>query len=79
LTCTGSDLTLAQNYYASVWNGAYTMTPIKATKVDENTCDVNYRYTGQSDGIDYRRFTYGTGCNKTVTSMGNYQSGTSAA
>ena len=83
LTCTGSDLTLAQTYYEVAWNSQYTMIPNRATKVNDTTCDVNYTYTGYwgswGSGIDYRRFTYSTGCNRTVTGMGAYQSGTSAA
>ena len=57
------------------------MTPNRGTKVNDNTCDVNYMYNqinGSDTGIDYRRFTYGSGCGKTVTAMGDYLSGTTA-
>jgi hypothetical protein len=80
VTCTGSDLTLAQAYYERAWNGAFTMTPNRVTKVNDTTCDVNYTYRGYwGSGVDYRRFTYSTGCNKTITGMGGYLSGTSAS
>ena len=83
LTCSGSDLTLAKNYFDTqgVWHGVYTMTPNRGTKVDDNTCDVNYTYNqinGSDTGIDYRRFTYGSGCGKTVTAIGVSLSGTTA-
>jgi hypothetical protein len=55
------------------------MTPMFGVKVDENTCDIRYNFSGYYDGTDHRRFRYGTGCNKTVVSMGRAQSGTSAA
>ena len=58
------------------------MTPNRANKVSDTICDVNYTYraiNGTDTGIDYRRFTYGSGCGKTVTAMGDYLSGTTAA
>jgi hypothetical protein len=76
LTCTGSDLDLARNYYASnsvrVFGQAYTMVPTSATKTSDTICHIEYDYTRTSDyvtGHDRRDFTYGLGCNKVVSSF----------
>ena len=79
LTCTGNDLLLAKNYYESIGPhaGHYTITPIRATRVDGTHCDINYSYRAigpAPDGLpyigsDYRRFTYSEGCNKTATGI----------
>jgi hypothetical protein len=76
LTCTGLDLDLAKNYYepnsVRVFGQAYTMVPTGATKTSDTTCNIEYDWTRTSDsatGHDVRQFTYGTGCNKVVSSF----------
>ena len=77
LTCGDFEKVQAQNYYrdTSEFRGRYTMTPMFAVKVNENTCDINYTFSGPTTGRDYRRFTYETGCVKLVTGMGGTGSG----
>jgi hypothetical protein len=82
--CTGNDLILAKNYYETQgpFKGQYTITPNRATRVDGTHCDINYTYNavyGPATGIDYRRFAYSDGCNKTITAMGDYNSGGSGS
>jgi hypothetical protein len=48
------------------------MQPTGATKTSDTTCNIEYDWTRTSDsatGHDVRQFTYGTGCNKDVTSF----------
>ena len=74
LTCTGSDLTLAQNYYnnSSVFAGTFTMEPNGGTKSSDTTCLINYNWRNLNTfatDTDTQIFTYGTGCSKDVISI----------
>ncbi len=44
--------------YNKFWDNKFTMVmdDIKTNKVDDNTCDVRFKYTGDSEGTDYRQF-----------------------